>query len=137
MSRRRGRALVAVAVALVTALFLAACGRDDFENEPRPPVPAEITVKIGDGEVVVSPKEFGAGLVNFEIANFEDTAATFSIEGPTEVVSDEIPARGNNSLKTQVETGSYEASADGVEARPFSFEVGPERESGQNDLLLP
>jgi hypothetical protein len=137
MSRRRGRVLVAMAVALVVALLVAACGRDDFENEPRPPVPIEVTVKIGDGEVVVSPKEFGAGLVNFDIANFEDTAATFSIEGPTEAVSNEIPARGNNSLQTQVETGTYEASADGVEARPFSFEVGPERESGQNDLLLP
>jgi hypothetical protein len=137
MSRRRGRVLVAMAVALVVALLVAACGRDDFENEPRPPVPIEVTVKIGDGEVVVSPKEFGAGLVNFDIANFEDTAATFSIEGPTEAVSNEIPARGNNSLQTQVETGTYQASADGVEARPFSFEVGPERESGQNDLLLP
>ena len=121
----------------LAALVIAACGRDDFDNDPRPPVPAEITVKIGDGEIVVSPKEFGAGLVNFEIANFEDTPATFSIEGPTEAVSDEIPARGNNSLKTELETGSYEASADGVEARPFSFEVGAERESGQNDLLLP
>jgi hypothetical protein len=137
MSRRRGRSLVAAAVALVMALVVAACGRDDFDNEPRPPVPIEVTVKIGDGEVVVSPKEFGAGLVDFEIANFEDTAATFSIEGPTEAVSDEIPARGNNNLTTQMETGSYEASAGGVEARPFSFEVGPERESGQNDLLLP
>src|ERR671910_319441 len=121
MARRR--TLLAVGVGLA-ALIAAGCGRDDFENEPRPPVPAEITVKIGDGEVVVSPKEFGAGLVNFEIANFEDTAATLSIEGPTEAVSDEIPARGNNSLKTQLETGSYEASADGVEARPFSFVVG-------------
>ena len=136
MSRRRGRALVALAVGLA-ALSVAACGRDDFANDPRPPVPAEITVKIGNGQVVVSPKEFGAGLVNFEIANLDDTAATLAINGPTEAVSNEIPARGNNSLKTEVKTGSYEASADGVEARPFSFVVGPERESGQNDLLLP
>jgi hypothetical protein len=136
MSRRRGRALVALAVGLA-ALVIAACGRDDFANDPRPPVPAEITVKIGHGEVVVSPKEFGAGLVHFEIANLEDTPATLAIEGPTEAVSDEIPARGNNSLKTEMTTGSYEASAEGVEATPFSFQVGPERESGQNDLLLP
>jgi hypothetical protein len=94
-------------------------------------------VKIGDGEVVISPRTVGAGLVNFEIANFEDTPATFSIVGPTEAESEEIPARGNNSLKTQLETGTYQASANGVEATPFSFEVGPERESGQNDLLLP
>jgi len=125
-----------VAVGL-SALVIAACGRDDFANDPRPPVPAEITVKIGAGAVVVSPKEFGAGLVNFEIANLDNTSATFSIEGPTEAVSDEIPARGNDNLKTEVKTGSYEASADGVEATPFSFSVGPERESGQNDLLLP
>jgi hypothetical protein len=145
MPWRRGRALVAlvnpaavfVAAVCVAAVTITACGRDDFENEPRPPVPAEVSVKIGSGEVVVSPKQFGAGLVNFEIANFENTPATFTIDGPTEAVSDEIPARGNNSLKTQVESGSYEASADGVEALPFSFEVGPERPSAQNDLLLP
>jgi hypothetical protein len=136
MPWRRGRALVIVAVGLA-AVAIAACGRDDFENEPRPPVPASVTVKIGDGEVVISPRTVGAGLVNFEIANFENTPATFSIVGPTEAESEEIPARGNNSLKTQLETGTYQASANGVEATPFSFEVGPERESGQNDLLLP
>jgi hypothetical protein len=136
MLRRRGRALAAVA-AFAIALVAAGCGRDDFENEPRPPVPAEITVKIGAGEVVVSPKQFGAGLVNFQIANLDDAPATLSIQGPTEAESEEIPARGNNSLRTELETGTYEASADGVEATPFSFEVGPERESGQNDLLLP
>ena len=42
MLRRRGRALVAVAAAFVVALIAGGCGRDDFENEPRPPVPAEI-----------------------------------------------------------------------------------------------
>jgi hypothetical protein len=129
--------LLAVVVVGVAAVALAACGRDDFDNDPRPPVPAEVTVKIGDGEVVVSPRTFGAGLVNFQIANFEDTPATLAIEGPTEAVSEEIPARGNNSLRTEMETGSYEASADGVDATPFSFEVGPQRPSAQNDLLLP
>jgi hypothetical protein len=129
--------LLAVVVVGVAAVALAACGRDDFDNDPRPPVPAEVTVKIGNGEVVVSPRTFGAGLVNFQIANFESTPATLAIEGPTEAVSEEIPARGNNSLRAEMETGSYEASADGVAARPFSFEVGPQRPSAQNDLLLP
>ena len=36
MARRRARGLVAVAVA-AAAVTLGACGRDDFENEPRPP----------------------------------------------------------------------------------------------------
>jgi hypothetical protein len=130
-------AAVFVAAALVMVLFLSACGRDDFANDPRPPAPAVVTVKIGDGEVVVSPKEFGAGLVNFEIANLDASPATLSIQGPTEAASEEIPAHGNIGLTTEMKTGSYEASADGVAARPFSFEVGPERESAQNDLLLP
>jgi hypothetical protein len=126
-----------VVAAGLAAVAISACGRDDFANDPRPPVPAEVTVKIGDGEVVISPRTVGAGLVNFRIANFENTPATFSIVGPTEAESEEIPARGNNSLRAQLETGTYEASANGVDATPFSFEVGPQRESGQNDLLLP
>jgi hypothetical protein len=129
-------AFVAAAAAVI-ALVAAGCGRDDFENDPRPPVPAEISVKIGRGEVVVSPREFGAGLVNFEIANLDSVPATLTIDGPIETESDEIPARGNNSLKTELQTGSYEASVTGPEATPFAFEVGPERESAQNDLLLP
>jgi hypothetical protein len=134
MARRR--TLLALSVGLA-ALIVAGCGRDDFENDPRPPVPAEITVKIGDGGVTVSPSEFGAGLVNFTIANFEDSPAVLQIEGPVDAVSDEVPANGNVQLKTELKTGEYEASADGVEAAPFRFNVGEERESGQDELLLP
>jgi hypothetical protein len=146
MARRRGRALVAVpgsraalliAVALVLTVIAAGCGRDDFENDPRPPVPAEVTVKIGNGEVAVSPVEFGAGPTNFEIANFYDIATVLRIDGPSNVESDEVPARGNTSLKTDLESGEYVARVDAVGAKPFRFTVGPERESGQNDLLLP
>ena len=36
-----------------------------------------------------------------------------------------------------MKTGSYEASVNGFTVAPFSFTVGPERPSGQNDLLLP
>jgi hypothetical protein len=134
MARRRK--LLALSVGLA-ALAVAGCGRDDFENEPRPPVPAEINVKIGDGEVAVSPADFGAGLVNFTIANFNETPAVLEIEGPVDAVSQEIAPGGNGSLRAELESGEYEASADGVEALPFAFTVGPERESGQDELLLP
>jgi hypothetical protein len=134
MTRRS--TLLALSVGLIT-LIAAGCGRDDFENDPRPPVPAEITVKIGDGNVAVSPSEFGAGLANFTIANFEDEPAVLTIEGPIDAVSDEISPNGSAQLKIELEPGDYEASADDVGVVPFSFTVGPERESGQNDLLLP
>jgi hypothetical protein len=136
MLRRRGRALP-LAIALVTALVVAGCGRNDFKNDPRPPVPAEISVKIAKDGVAVSPKEFGAGLVNFTIANLTTDTGTLAIHGPVDASSTEIPPAGTGTIKVDMKSGSYEASVSGVAVRPFSFTVGPERPSGQNDLLLP
>jgi hypothetical protein len=136
MLRRRGRALP-FAAALVAALVVAGCGRNDFKNDPRPPVPAEVSVKIAKDGVAVSPKEFGAGLVTFTIANLTTDSGTLTIHGPIDASSDEIPPAGTGTIKVEMKTGSYEASVSGVAVRPFSFTVGPERASGQNDLLLP
>ena len=125
------------AVALVTALAVAGCGRDDFKNDPRPPIPAEVSVKIANDGVGVSPKEFGAGLVNFTIANLTADPGTLAIHGPVDADSGEIPPAGTGTVKVEMKTGSYEASVSGIPVRPFSFTVGPERPSGQNELLLP
>jgi hypothetical protein len=136
MVRRRGRALL-VCSALLAALMVAGCGRDDFKNDPRPPVPAEVAVKIAKSGVGVSPKEFGAGLVNFTIANLTESTGTLAIHGPVSADSNEIPPGAAETLKVDMKTGSYEASVDGLAVKPFKFTVGPERPSGQNDLLLP
>src|SRR5829696_1085288 len=136
MLRRRGRAMLA-ASALLVALIVTGCGRDDFENDPRPPIPAEVAVKIADSGVGVSPKVFGAGLVNFTIANLTDRPGTLAIHGPVDADSNEIPPGAAETLKVQVKSGTYEASVSGIALRPFSFSVGPDRPSAQNDLLLP
>src|SRR5688572_14849457 len=135
MRRSKGR-FVIVAVALA-ALTLGACGRDDFENDPRPALPSEISVKIGDEKVVVSPSEFGAGLVNFTIVNLGDTTTSLVVTGPTEFETPEVAPGTNHTYKTEIDTGEYEASATAAEAAPFQFEVGPDSESAQHDLLLP
>ena len=129
--------MLVFAAALVTALVVAGCGQDAFKNDPRPPIPAEVSVKIAKDGVAVSPREFGAGLVNFTIANLTTEPGTFAIQGPVDADSSEIPPAGTDTVKVELKTGSYEASVSGVAARPFSFTVGPERPSGQNDLLLP
>lgn len=129
--------MLVFAAALVAALVVAGCGRDDFKNDPRPPIPAEVSVKIAKDGVVVSPNEFGAGIVNFTIANLTTEPGTLAIQGPVDADSSEIPPTGTGTIKVEMKTGSYEASVSGFAARPFSFTVGPERASGQNDLLLP
>jgi hypothetical protein len=136
MLRRRGRAML-VASAVLAGLIATGCGRDDFENDPRPPVPAEVSVKIAQSGVGVSPREFGAGLVNFTIANLTDAPGALAISGPVDADSDEIQPGAAETLKVDMRSGTYEASVSGIAVRPFSFTVGPERPSGQNDLLLP
>ena len=126
-----------MATAVLAAVVVTGCGRDDFDNDPRPALAAEISVKIGEDEIVVSPREFGAGLVNFTIANLADTEAAVSIEGPTVAESEEVAPGGTTTLKTELVSGDYEASIEGAEAEPFQFVVGPDRESAQDELLLP
>jgi hypothetical protein len=123
--------------AFVAVVAVSGCGRNDFENDPRPAVPAEVSVKIATDGVVVSPKEFGSGLVNFTAANLTNQTGTLSIHGPVDADSDAIAPGDTQTIKVEAKSGSYEASVDGIAVRPFSFTVGPERPSGQNDLLLP
>jgi hypothetical protein len=137
MLRRRGRAQFVAAAVVAVALAVGGCGRDDFKNEPRPPITAEISVKIAKDGVAVSPREFGAGLANFTIANLTTKPGTLAIHGPIDADSEEIPAAGTGTIKVNMKTGRYEASVSGGAVRPFSFTVGPKRPSGQNDLLLP
>jgi hypothetical protein len=129
--------VLAVIAALVVVLAATGCGRNDFKNDPRPPVPAEVAVKIANDGVGVSPKTFGAGLVNFTVANLTNQTGSLAIHGPVSATTDQIPPGGTGSVKVEMTTGSYEASVDGIALRPFRFTVGPERPSGQNDLLLP
>lgn len=135
MARRRGRALLAVAIVLA-AVAICGCGGDDFENEPRPAVPVDVSVTLGDKAIVISPVEFGAGTANFTIVNLGETSETFAIDGPTVASSEQIPPGTTTVLSTEVVTGDYEASVEGA-AAPSPFEVGPDNDSAQDELLLP
>ena len=122
--------------ALCSAATLAACGEEDFENNPRPPSPIELSARIGDDGVTVSPRDVGAGLATITISNQTPRAERLVLEGPTDEASDEIIAGGTGSLKIALEQGDYEVT-DGGGARITELVVGPERESSQNELGLP
>src|SRR5262245_46571515 len=133
---RRGRALLLLAT-LLAAVAVAGCGRSDFKNDPRPPVPIEVSVKLAPDGVGVSPREFGAGLVNFTVANLTNATGNLAIRGPVDATSSQIGPGDATTVKVDMKTGSYEASTGGFTVAPFSFTVGPQRPSGQNQLLLP
>jgi len=124
-------------VVVLAALAVAGCGRNDFKNDPSPPVPAEVSVRISPDGVGVSPRGFGAGLVNFTIANLTNQTGSLAIHGPVSATSAVIAPGDTGTISANMKTGSYEASTEGIGVRPFSFAVGAERPSRKNDLLLP
>jgi len=136
--RSKGLTLVPAGLAAL-ALAAAGCGADDHPNEPRPAAPLEVSAKVGDDKVVVSPSRFGAGLAVFTISNQTDDIVQLALEGPTEAVSEPIEAGGvTDTFKVAMEEGLYEVSA-GAEAssQPAELTIGPKRKSSQNELLLP
>jgi hypothetical protein len=137
-ARRRTQAGIAGLLA-AAPLLLGACGEDDFPNESRPPSPVELTAAIDDRSVSISPSTVGAGIVIVTISNQTDEPTRLTLEGPGEpVTSSEIPPGATGSIKTTLEEGDYEAAAGAeIGIKPADLEVGPERETSQNDLLQP
>jgi hypothetical protein len=123
----------------VTALAAVGCGSDDHPNEPRPPKPIEITARVDNEAVDVSPKEFGAGLAVFTISNQSDDAVTLTLDGPVAATSQTIePSAVTDDFKVNLQEGTYEVTG-GPESRakPDELVIGPERPSAQDELLLP
>lgn len=136
MSARR---LIAPAGALLAAAVIAGCGEEDFKNDPRPPAPIEIGARIGDDGVTISPNssnDIGAGQATITISNQTDDPARLVVEGPNDAASTEIVPNGTDALTVELEQGNYLISNDG-EGRETRLEVGSERPSSQNVLLLP
>ncbi|MGI9019795.1 MAG: hypothetical protein ACR2G3_03705 [Solirubrobacterales bacterium] len=132
----------AAALAGGAALLIAGCGSDDdFANDPRPPAPILITAKVDDDKVVVSPSDFGAGLVTFAISNQSDDPVSLTLVGPApedNEISNEIPPGGVGEFKADVAEGDYEVNGgERSGAKPAQLTIGPERPTSSDELLLP
>jgi hypothetical protein len=133
------RRRVVAALAALAAFAFAGCGsEDDFENEPRAALPIDLTASVNDQKVDVDPSEVGAGLVNVTIANQASDPVRFTLIGPTDEASNEIPPGTVASLKVDLQEGDYEATAgEGSDIRADRLTVGPARPTSQNELLQP
>lgn len=122
---------------MVAAVLAAGCGAEDHPNEPRPPVPAELSAKVDDRKVVVVPDRIGAGLAVVTVSNQSADDVQVAFDGPTDAKSDEIPAGSVGQVQFELETGEYRIDAGVPTISSGTMSVGPERPSAQNELLLP
>ena len=141
VGRTRTAALLAV---VVGALAFSGCGDDDdFENNPRPPIPVQLSGVITDSEVSVEPRSIGAGPIVLLVDNQTDQAHTVTLDGPggREEVGP-INPQTTGRIQHNLEQGSYEVRAGSDEAvdeeiQPAKLDVGPKRPSSSGDVLLP
>ena len=137
----RGVATFAVVLA---AAIAAGCGEDDFENEPRPPVTMELTGVIQEDKLTISPsRNIGAGPFKILISNQTDAEHTITLVGGSivEKVGPVAPL-GTEQIQRTLPPGSYEVRAGSKRAvrqeiQPAVLDIGEERKSSNNELLLP
>ena len=146
MTRSRHFRAFACAATMAVGFGVAGCGSDDdYANEPRPPAPITIAASITDREVSVSPAEFGAGPISLIVSNQTDAAQKVTLEtdelggsqGGIKQTTSPINPNGTATIKVDLREGTYKVSVDGAGVKAAALEVGPERESSQDDLLLP
>lgn len=132
--------VVAAGIGVALVVGASGCGEDDFENDPRPPSPVELTAAIDSKSVSIAPSDPSAGLVVITISNQTEETTRLILDGPGEddPASGDIPPRGTGSIKAALEEGEYQALAgDSDTINSAVVTVGPPGESSQNDLLLP
>lgn len=127
----------------VLALGAAACGGEDFANQPRPPTPVSVTALVTEDGISVSPARVGAGLVLVVIANQTDDPQTLTLQRQdTERLvvgrqTGSIAPGGTAELKADLEPGIYELMAERGDVEEATIDVTEQRPSGENELLLP
>ena len=123
---------------VIALVFVAGCGSTpQRENLERPAPPVVMTA--------VSPRTIGAGQIELVVSNQSDAAQTVTFEtdelggrlGGNRASTSSIPAGGTGRLKIDAREGVYAVRVEDDAIRAARVRIGPPRESGQNQLLLP
>lgn len=145
-----------VSVTAAGALLASGCGGDDdFKNDPRPPVPVQLTGVITDEKVTVSPRTIRPGPVVLLVSNQSDAAHTIRLQGPEPKSDDEERVDEEVGPVNPGDTGTLQATLertpDGYTVRanpdgavdpdeviaPARISVSGEKDSSSDELLLP
>lgn len=129
---------------LAGALLVAGCGGGKhFKNEPRPPVPVQLTGVVTDRGVTVSPGRVGGGPIILIVSNQTNEPHTLTLEGngSTDSVGPVNPL-GTGKLQQTVSPGTYTLKAGSTQATandlpPGTLTVTKERRSSSSTLELP
>jgi hypothetical protein len=143
----RAPRLFAVLGSAIAIAAIVGCGDDsDYTNVDRPPRPILVTAHIGANKVSVSPAMIGAGPITLVITNQTDRSQQVTLESADNPGSSSIGTKQETgpinpqdtaSIDALVKSGSYRVHVRGNDIRPATVDVGSERESSQQDLLLP
>lgn len=140
VSRQTLRALT---VAAVSVAVIGCGGGKDFENNPRPPVPLQLTGVITQKSVTVSPRKVGAGPVVITVSNQTGESHTLTLDGQgiQERVGPINPLDTAQIQKT-LKPGTYQVKAGSEQAtdstiQPATLKIGKQRASGSDKVLLP
>src|SRR5436190_15359168 len=133
-----------VVASSAVAIALVGCGGgEDFANDPRPPVPLQLTGVITKEKVTISPNKVGAGPVVITVSNQTHQAHTLTLvgQGIQEQVGPISPLDTAQLQKT-LSPGRYHVTAGTTTATakaitPATLVIGKERASGSNRVLLP
>jgi hypothetical protein len=134
--------------AISVAVLVAGCGASkDYANDPRPPKPVDVSVTVTDRRVLVTPRRLGAGPVTVTISNQSGRSRDLRLAPPrnslsacleADASSGPINPMGTARLSVELVEGDCLISAGGRDGpRPATLTVGRERESSQQELLLP
>lgn len=165
--RQSGRTLCAAAAAVGALMALSATGcggGDKFANDPRPPVPTELTGVITNDAVTVSPdvlplkakqgtvqasKDLATPIVLI-ISNQSDKAHPIKLTGktrdgrPVEATVGPVNPLDTAEIQQSLEPGTYRieagntsAVAAGQDIRPATLTVNTNRQSSSDELQLP
>ena len=145
--RRLSRLHAALGATAMAAPLVVGCGDSGTHaNEERPPSPIVVTASISKDKVSVSPASFGAGPIRLIVTNQTDRSQQITLESADEPGSGEtgirqetgpINPRDTAALAATVRQGAYRVHVKGNDISSAKLDVGEERDSSQQDLLLP